>query len=233
MAERNRLISLDGFLKKYLAKRGIDEDEYHRYRIIVQDGLSDLSIHHMPIVKKTELTVSTTTNTASFPSDYIDYVSLSIEVDGRWWPITRDDSIVDGTLDNVTAENVGDFEYGQGFAQPGGVNKYYYTVDRENNRFIFNNVTGKTVVLRYKSTGVEVVAYGSTSDVQVPVEAEPSLEAYLRWKVADYDGEPEGRVFRLQRMYEDEVVKLRRIGEYSIEELRHIMLGTMSQTTNR
>lgn len=233
MAQRSRLITLEGFIKKYFNKKSIDDDQYHRYRIIAADGLRKLSIHHMPIIKTVELTVDTDTNTADFPSDYIDYVMLVIEVDGRWWNITRDDRIVDGTLTNVDAEDVGNYEYAQGFAQPGGVNYYYYTIDRENSRFIFNGVTGKTVILKYKSTGVEVVAYDSDADIQIPVEAEDALEAFMEWKVSHYDGEAESKIFRLKREFDDEVIYLRRIGDYSIDELRHVILGTMSQTTNR
>ena len=233
MAKRNSLISLDGFIHKYLDKKGIDDDEYHRLRVIATDGLRHLSIHHMPIVKQTVLTVDTNTMTADFPDDFIDYVGLVMEVDGRWWPITRDDKIVDPNLSGVESEDLSDHEYASSFATPGGVNQYYYWPDYDNRRFLFNGTTGKVVVLRYKSTGVENVAYGSSEDVQIPVEAEDTLEYYLDWQLARMDGAPEYKIRRIKGEYDDSLVFLRRIGDYSIDELRHIMLGTMTQTTNR
>jgi hypothetical protein len=234
MAERNSLISLDGFIHKYFDKRGVDDDEYHRYRIIACDCLKELSIHHMPVVKSVVLSINVNTNTAPFPDDYIDYVSLNKEVDGRWWALSRDDKLVDGTLTGVDAENVGDYEYNQGFAQPGGVNYYYYTPDYENRRFIFNGVTSEDViVLKYKSTGVEVVDYGSSTDIQIPAEAETSLEYYIDWKVACYNEEPESKIARKKSYYDDSLAYLRRIGDMSIDELRQVMLSTVHQTTNR
>ncbi len=233
MAERAGLITLDGFIHKYLDKKAIDDDQYHRYRVIATDGLKHLSIHHMTVVKKVELTIDADTLTADFPTDYVDYVGLLIEIDGRWWNISRDDKLVDGTLDNVTAEDVGEFEFGQGFAQPGGVNYYHYFPDFENRRFIFNGTSGKVVVLKYKSSGVEVVAYGSAADIQIPIEAEEALEDYIQWQLAEYDDEAEHKITRKKRDFDDSVILLRRIGDYSIMELRQLMYGTMTQTTNR
>jgi len=233
MAKRNSLISLHGFIHKYLDKKAIDDDEYHRFRVIATDGLRHLSIHHLPIVKQVELTVDADTMTADFPDDFIDYVGLVIEVDGRWWNITRDDKMVDLNLTNVDAEELADNAYGHSFATPGGINTYYYWPDYENRRFLFNGTTGQVVVLRYKSTGVDVVAYGSTTDIQIPVEAEEALEYFIEWQLSRYNEEPEYKIKRKKEEFDDAVILLRRIGDMSIEELRHVMLGTMTQTTNR
>ena len=233
MAKRNSLISLDGFVHKYLDKRGLDADEYHRFRLIAADCLRTLSIHHMPIIKQTVLTIDADTMTADFPDDFIDYVGLVLEIDGRWWTITRDDKMVDPNIAGVEAEELADQEYGSGFAQPGGRNSFYYTPDYDNRRFLFNGTTDKVVILRYKSTGVDVVAYGSDTDIQIPVEAEEAMEAYIEWKVFSYDNENESKIARLKREYDDSVISLRRIGDLSITELRHIMMGTLGQTTNR
>ncbi|GAG66084.1 unnamed protein product, partial [marine sediment metagenome] len=218
---------------KYLDKKGVDADEYHRLRIIALDGLRHLSIHHMPIVKQVPLTIDTNTMTADFPDDFIDYVGLVTELDGRWWALTRDDKIVDPNLEGVESEDLSEREYIQSFARPGGENSFYYTPDYDNRRFLFNGTTTIVVVLRYKSTGVENVAYGSTNDVQIPVEAEETMEFYLDWRVSREDGSPEYKIKRIKGEYDDSLVFLRRIGDYSIEELRHIMLGSMTQTTNR
>ena len=233
MAKRNSFISLDGFIHKYLDKRGIDADEYHRFRVIAQDCLRTLSIHHMPIVKQVVLTIDSDNMTADFPDDYVDYVALAVEVNGRWWSLTRDDKMVDPSLEGIESETLSDNSYVQGFGQPGGVNKYYYYPDHENSRFIFNGTTGQVVVLRYKSTGVENVAYGSSEDVQIPVYAEDCMENFIEWKVAGYDNAAESKIARLERVYEDSLRQMRRIGDYSIDELRQIMMGTLTQTTNR
>lgn len=233
MAKRNSLISLDGFIHKLLDKKAIDDDQYHRLRVIATDGLRHLSIHHMPIVKQVPLTIDTNTMTADFPDDFIDYVGLVTEVDGRWWPLTRDDKMVDPNLSGVESEDLSDREYIRSFAQPGGENSFYYYPDYDNRRFLFNGTTTIVVVLRYKSTGVENVAYGSTEDIQIPVEAEETLEYYIDWQLARHDGDAEYKIKRLKGEYDDSLVFLRRIGDYSISELRHIMLSTLTQTTNR
>jgi len=232
MAQRNGVISLQAFLHKFFLKLGVDEGEFHRYHVIAADGLRDIYIHHLPISKVTTLTIDSTNLTADFPSDFIDYDYVAVERDGRYWTFTRDNSMVDKTITGITGSSLANFSTLYGPGATGGDNDYWFKPDYENRRFLFSGFTpsSNTVVLSYKSTGVESVSYASTTDVEFPVYAEDAMETYLRWKQCEYDNGPMGECERRKSQHEDAVRRLRNIHMLSVDEIRDIWERSSNQT---
>lgn len=231
MAQRNGVISLQAFIHKYFHKVGVDEGEFHRYYVIGAEGLRDLSIYHLPTVKSVVLTIDSTNYTASFPDDYINYVMLAVEDNGRWWTFTRDNNMVDKTLAGVTGEDLSERNYMIGSGSVGGANKYYFQVDNYNRRFLFDEAyASSVVVLKYSSVGVESVGYDSTTDVEFPVYAEPAMEAYLRWMICEYDDGPINECERRKRLYDTEIKKIRNLHMPSVREIRDLWLGSSNVT---
>lgn len=231
MAERSGLITLQSFLKKYFFKAGMDEDEMHRYSVIAADGLKELNIHHVPISKTVVLTIDSTNLTSDFPADYIDYVFLAVERDGRYWLFTRDDSMVDKTIAGLTGTNLGDKVYVVGPGAVGGHNDYWFRPDFQNRRFLFSGVTTTdTVVLNYQSSGIESTTYVSTTDIQFPIYVEEALERYLRWQIAEWSDAPDNMCQRRERQYTDAVRMLRNLNSLSVSEIRDIWAGSSNVT---
>lgn len=212
-------------------KEGVDEDQFHRYHVILADGLRDLAIHHLPIAKVATLSVDSDDLTADFPSDYIDYIFIAIEKEGRWWIFTRDDSMVDKTISGISGTTLGTLAYVYGPGSVGGNNTKWFQVDYENERFLFNGVTtSDTVILKYQSTGVESVSYSSTTDIEVPIYAEDALEWYLEWRLSEKNKESLSERQWKKRQYDDAVLMIRNIHDSTISEIRDAWLGSSNQT---
>ena len=211
-------------------KKGVDEDEFHRYHIILADGLRELAIHHLPIARVATLTVDTDNQTADFPDDMIDYVFIAIERQGRWWLFTRDDTMVDKTITGITGANLTNIEYVYGPGAVGGQNFKWFTPDYENYRFLFNGITASdTVVIKYQSTGVESVSYASTTDIEVPVYAEEAMECYLEWKISEKDQMAMSERQWKRELYMDAVRMLRNVHDSTISEIRDAWLASSNQ----
>jgi len=231
MAQRNGLITLQSFLHKYFAKVMIDEDEMDRYHIIGCEGLKELSIHHLPMVTNAVLTIDTTNYTADYPDDYINYLAVAVEQNGKWWTFTRSHKMVDKTVAGVDGEDLSDTNYTVGPGSVGGENTFYFNDDPKNRRFLFDeSYSSDTIILRYVSSGVESTSYGSTTDVQFPIQAESSMEKYIRWMVCEYDDGGAGECERRKRQYNEAVLMMRNLDLPTVDEIRDIWLGSSNQT---
>jgi hypothetical protein len=231
MAKRSGLITLQSFLHKYFVKMGVDEDEFHRYHVIAADGLRDLAIHHLPISNTKVLVIDSENLTADFPDDFIDYIYIAVERDGRWWTFTRDDKMVDKTIANITGADLGIVTTVVGPGAVGGENDYWFKPDYENHRFLFSGTSSSdTVVLNYQSTGVESVSYYSTTDIEFPVYAEDAMEKYLRWQVAEWDERHPSECERRRDQYIDAIRMLRNVHNSTIDEIRDIWAGSSNVT---
>ena len=234
MAKRAGTITLQSWLHKYFHKSGVDEDQFHRYNTICADGLRDLAIHHLPIAATTLLTVDTDDLTADFPSDFIDYIFIAVEKDGRWWVFTRDDSMVDKTIAGITGTTLGNLVSVYGPGSVGGVNNRWFQTDYENERFLFNGVSSSdVVVLKYQTTGVESTVYASTTDIEIPVYAEDAMENYLEWKLSEKNKESLSERQWKKRLYDDSILMVRSVHSSTISEIRDAWLSSMNQTFRR
>lgn len=233
MAQRSGTITLQAFLHKYFMKLKSDEGEFHRYYVIAQDGLKELNLYHLDIMKSTTLSIDSTNFTADYPDDYIDYVRLVVENEslGRWWSFTRDDDMVDKTITGIDGADLGDLNYNAGYGSVGGRNKFYFKPDDYNRRFLFDEAySDDTVVLYYKSSGVESESFASTTDITIPLQAEDPLEKYIRWQVCEFDGAPANECERREKQYNRAVNIMRTLDLPTAEEIADMWLGASNVT---
>lgn len=219
MANISSSIAIDAFVRRLLAKEGKDNDDYMRYLQIALDGLREMHIHDFEKVETKVVTVNTTTNTFSLPTDFVRHVWVATVIDGRWWTYTEDDTMApleddDSTTIQSSLPNISQYHLADSYGQAGGWNKYYMRVDRKNGVIQVGGYTPSIVVLRYVSNGID-----SGGSITVPDFSLPALEAYVRFSIADYDEVAESHVIRLKRQYDDARKKMKRVMRPTLQEV--------------
>jgi len=220
MANISSLISLDAFTRRLLAKEGKDNDDYLRYMQIACDGLRDMHSHDFSVEVTKVVTVDTTTNTFSFPTDYVKYTWIATVIDGRWWLYTRDDNMAPlKDDDSVTIQssfpNIAEYGTVSSLGEAGGKNKYYFREDRKNRRFQVGGYTADIVVLKYITNGLD-----SAGSINIPDYARSALEAYVRFNIADYDDHPESTINRLYQQYVIKRREMRQVLRPTLQEIK-------------
>jgi len=239
MSEISGNITYSRFINDMLNKLRLSDDDYLRLASITYDGMDELELNYLANFKDAKVTVDTDTNTIDFPSDFVNFISISIPWEGRMWTWTRDDRLVittDGTqgVDEVydvndgEGVNVADNGVVQGLGSRGAVNKYFYTIDRRRGRIAFSGYTPDNVILRYKSTNID-----DTTTNYIPKVARRCLEYYVRYMDADYQNAPAVKVQQLEMKYKDEVRKLKKNIGPNVTEIRDMIRRTASQTVRR
>lgn len=226
MANISSTISLDAFVRRVLAKEGVDNDNYMRYMQIACDGIRDMHIHDFSIEATKIVTVNATTNTFSFPTDYVRYIAIATPIDGRWWVYTRDDAMVPLKDDDAgsvltSLPNIAESGIVSSLGDAGGKNKYYFKPDYKNRRFQVGGYTPDIVVLKYISNGID-----SAGDINIQDYAALALESYVRWSIADYDGIAESKILRLERQYKERRRKMREVHRPTIQDIRDVIYAT-------
>jgi len=95
MAEVSGLITLDALVRKILVKKKRGNDMYNRYLQIMTDCMQHLNFHYLGAVKTTALEVNQLNKTVTYPDDYVNYVSLSIDDGkGRMWAFIKDGELL-------------------------------------------------------------------------------------------------------------------------------------------
>jgi len=166
------------------------ESEYLRFHQLAVRGYIDLRIHAINEGRRIDRLTVSDINTVSFPEDFIDFIGVYVPVNGKIWELTRDDGIVTTTTSDEGTESL-DSDEGEGvtigseyvsayYARGGSNVKGYYTVEWDRRRIKLINVTEDTVLLVYKSSGVN--ASGNT---YIPVQYIPAIMAYISyWDIA-------------------------------------------------
>jgi hypothetical protein len=233
MANISRLISLDAFVRRVLAKEGKDNDDYIRYMQIACDGIREFNIHHFDIEVTKVVTVDTTTNTFPYPSDYVRYTMIGTPIDGRWWVYTRDDTMApleddDSTTVQDSLPNVAEYKFATDLSSGGGHNRYYFREDIANSRFQIGGLTADVVVLKYISNGID-----SAGSINIPGYARAALESYVRWNIADYDDHAESTTLRLERQYKEAVKRMKIAQRPTLQDLKDTIYAASSQLLRR
>lgn len=226
MAYISSLISLDAFVRRLLAKEGKDNDDYFRYMQIACDGIRDMHTHDFSVEVTKVVTVNSTTNTFSFPTDFVRYLWVATAIDGRWWKYTRDDDMVPLNDDDSVAiqtglPNIADYQYSPTYGEAGGHNRYLFRPDYENRRFQVSGDTPDIVVLKYISNGID-----SAGSINIPDYALLALEDYVRWKLADYDAIAESKIYRLEQQYIKTRRKMRQVRRPTLQDIRDTLYST-------
>jgi len=226
MAYISSLIPLDSFVKRLLAKEGKDNDGYLRYMQIACDGLRDMHQHDFSVEVTTVVTVNSTTNSFSFPTDFVRYVWIATPIDGRWWKYTRDDEMVplkdDANTDILTSlPNLANSTYSTSYGSAGGYNRYLFKPDYENSRFQVSGDTPDIVVLKYISNGIN-----SAGTINIPDYVTLALEDYVRYKIMDYDSAAESKILRMEQQYIKSRRKMRAVRRPTIQDIRDTLYSS-------
>ena len=241
MAELSGLITLKDVVNNVFVDLGDEarKAEYARLLQFAIRGYGELRQFHLKQVKEVSLTISDI-NTVDLPDDLSSFISIGMALNGRMWTFTKDDKILtpDGvecgepTLNEDDGEGVavGDGNYVSGYGVPGGRNVAYYRMDYENHRIILNqDLNTTTVRLRYISSGVSL-----DGETYLPKAALECMLAWVHWrrivrstKYSRIDKQ------EAERLYYDEVEKLREITGTSLEEFYDAIYETIMQTAKR
>jgi hypothetical protein len=202
---RSGLVTINYCVSRYLNESGNFDpkpNEYKRLSQLAIDGFLDLNIWQPHSVKTTKLQVNEAFN-AALPKDYVRYTKIGLNKGGRFYTLTKDDTILpaneygpEGAIplnrspkqpDLPFLEEVTEFSGGQYvgglYSQVGGVNENYYRVDRERGLIMLSNKIGKCeLLLEYISTGIT-----TNSDVIVPIECAATISAYMHKVIAEND----------------------------------------------
>ena len=233
MSNLSESISIKNIVNGLLLKEGKNNDDFARYLQVAVDGIRDMHIHDFDVVATKVVSVDSTTKTFNFPTDYVRYESVSTVVNGMWWTYTKKDELVpltddDSTTIQSTMPNVSDVLLTHGLTDGGGHNLYYFKEDRKNSRFIVSGFTPDVVVLRYVSNGLS-----SDGDFTIQGYAKMALEAWIRWRMSEYDNEPISHQDRKDRRYKEERRKMRMVTEPTVDEIMDAIYATTGQGTRR
>jgi hypothetical protein len=239
MAEVSGVITVNKFVAKMLFKSGKNDDEHLRYLQIALDGLKQLFLQKVGYITNTKATIDTDTNTVDLPDDFMGLISLSIPDSGRMWTLTRDDSLIPTTSLDINSDEYLDTDDGEGvdlseeyvpigYGARGGYNDWYYTLDLKKRRIIVSGRSVSHVIIRYVSSGIN-----ATEATEIPLSLEPVLEAWLFYKISEYNDEHRGIVGDKYQAYNRELRKFMKQGAPALYEIKDAIMSTASQSIRR
>ena len=192
-------VNLDYIVKSVIMERNDDDRWYEKYLQLAINGYLELNItDNYKNIKTTTITVNNQ-NTAIFPNDYINYVSIAFVHQGRLVPLTRNDNIAIPVLEDcglwdretTTTSTNGEFDNPNSYldrnysnvaryTQGGGFNGAYYRIDEANKQIVFlqHKTVGMTLLLEYKSVGL-------SNETIIPRDAVMALKAFVSWEIED------------------------------------------------
>jgi len=92
--DTNALVTLDYVIKSYLNRKGINSSaDYHRYKQILIEGLTDLNLFHSTYYSEYIGTVNAA-NQLALPFDFVDWMMVAVEINGKYWPLDYNKDIV-------------------------------------------------------------------------------------------------------------------------------------------
>lgn len=182
-------MTLNQVIASFLNKRG-DYSKHDRKRLLqfAIEGYREFGLYHNPTILQEWLPVNNDIKTVSLPDQMMEFLTVGIPVQGRYWSFTElDDGIDPSSEVRLIAEReevrpgsqrpLGDF------ATPGGDNQYMFKHDKRNRRLIIYSPHDlDEVLVVYRSTGIK--ANGETI---IPIHAFQALRAYIAYEDVDLD----------------------------------------------
>lgn len=229
------------------------ESEYptrgERVAQMILRGYAEFNLYHIDNIRVAYLTVDEN-NSVELPYDYIDYIKIATQINGRLWTLTANDNIPLPAVDkcgdqiqSVTSAYVGVGGYyfpdhynngrfiGAAYSLTGGFNYAYYRIDLETRRIFFSGfVPNGQIVLEYVSTGIAL-----SSKTIIPRIAVEPLVNYVLYKIALRDPRMNrGTIADYKSEYQDSVRLMRfQIGSMTESEFRDIHYASYKMTPKR
>jgi len=100
--DTNALVTLDYVIKSYLNRKGINSSaDYHRYKQILIEGLTDLNLFHTTYYSEYIGTVNSV-NQMILPSDFVEWMMVAVEINGEYVPLDYNKDLVTEPDNNAT-----------------------------------------------------------------------------------------------------------------------------------
>jgi hypothetical protein len=117
-----------------------------------------------------------------------------------------------------------------GFSTRGGMNDYYYRVDKKERRILVNGLPRPTVYLAYVSSGISI----SADEVFIPVECKASIETYILWQDALFNTQiNKAAIGEYKRMFREEEMLLRSLQFPTVDQIMDIFYSSYTNTPKR
>jgi len=232
--------------------------DFMRLSQIVIRGITKLNIRNLHRVEVADLEVNTELYTTDLPDDYIDWVRLGLDYDGRLYPISHNPNLIlprgedcgveDRDVANINTNVITTSTtspvlylpfYTSGTYTPaiyglsGGWADMFFRIDDEYRRIILEGempVGHVNIRLEYISSGVSL-----TTQTVIPLQAKEVLIAWLRWRTSiDDPGTPFNKVLEFKNLYGTELAELDSI-EYklTLDQLRDAGYRSQKQGMKR
>jgi hypothetical protein len=221
-------------------------------------GTTELNLYYLNVPEIMEFVISDN-YTVDLPLDYIDYIAVSINVNGEWVPLSVNDRIVlprnesCGEVESRTAAQLKgrtvytDSEttssygtlgvpyktgyYNSFYGYRGGHNRSLYRIDKDRRQIVFQSSVDRTSgILEYISSGVSLS--GKTYVSRSALEA---LIAFVHWKNVENDASVPMNAKQYREMrYGTEIRKLYAFETaFTIYEFMDARYGSYKQTPKR
>lgn len=235
MSDTSGWVTIKQMTQEILYETDRDRTFYKKCMHYVINAVREINKFHIDNVRTTKVTCNSI-GVIDLPTDYIQFVRLSMSYGGVMCPLTRDDSIIrtttevngDETQDSTIGEGVrvdtgGDYVY----STIGAKNDYYYTIDERNSRIVVANLPTRTLFLQYISSGVDLTEGNSTT---IPVKIKEAIKYYVLYKDAlNSDSGNKQLVGIYKQEYNEEISKLEFLELPTAEELEDILYSTYSE----
>ena len=230
------LVKISDIVKETLWMAERDDSFYKRFYQHCINGYRELSIYHIADNIRTAKLTMDTNYMVSFPDDMLQWLKVSVSVEGQKVTLTHKRDMVNTTTlvygietrDTTSGEGdvLRDGSYGFG---AGIENEYgYFEVDYENRRFLFISDQRREVFLEYTSLGIS-----SDSDM-IPVVCKQALQSYIMWKDSYFDrSSPMNDKMMKKQVYDEEIEKLRAIYTFTLDGLRDILNNAATSNPTR
>jgi hypothetical protein len=186
-----QFVSLEEVVNGLLVDEGKNtQAEFLRYYNIGLKGLKELNFDTVRMIKAVEVTVNSSTNTITLPTDYVKFVSISVvgsngelQYLGRKEKLNLTTGAVssDDGDDSLYYDNVDNGIYARYGFGGGNNSNGYYRENLDGDTIEFSSVSGdlNKIILEYISDG----SSGVTGDnIQVHTFAQEALASFVYWK---------------------------------------------------
>lgn len=237
MSHTSALLTIDDVVMRYLLKYKRSTDDAVIYIEHAANCWRDFRYYNSNEYVTCKVTINAN-RWIEFPSDMAGFVGLYMYFDGRLWPFTEQQDIVNTTtFTGLTEGRDTDYEEGvdikhatsYGYGARGGVNAYNYMIDWAQRRIYVDGIESDTAILKYVSSGITVNGTTYVPDLLTPVIDTYLLYVETFW-IKDLVRERESR----KRDHKDEVLKARNfINSLTYDQLKDLFLGTFVQGPRR
>jgi hypothetical protein len=235
MADSSGWITIKQMTNEILFETGHDMGMYKKFMHHIINGVREINKFHYDNVK-TEKVTCNSLGYINLPSDYVNFVAISMNYGGLMYPLTRQDGLVrTTTLENGAETQDSDIGEGVGldkgsnrrYATLGAKNDYYYTIIGRDNTILVNETPTRTFFLQYISSGIDL---DDGNDTQIPKKIKEALKQYVMYKNILMDKSSDKRLIPIYKQeYNEEVSKLKFLELPTGSELLDIIYGTYSE----